>query len=103
MNKKHLFLILLATVLVTPCITLAVPTIGDMAVAIKNQVLIVGAAIIIIFWVVTGILFLTAQGEPGKLNSAKMSLFAAIAGTILIILANYAWSFVAGSFGLSGL
>ena len=53
-----------------------------------------------VMWVVTGILFLTAQGEPGKINTAKTSLFAAIGGTILIILANGAIAFVKNSFGI---
>lgn len=75
-------------------------TIGSMASSIAAQVVSVGGYIVIIMWVVTGILFLTAGGEPGKLNTAKTALFAAIGGTILIILANGAMAFVANSFGI---
>ncbi len=100
MNKKNLFLILLLGALTLPVVSLAVPTIAGMAEAVATQVVIVGTWIVVIMWVVTGILFLTAQGEPGKLNAAKTSLFAAIGGTILIILANGAVAFVANSFGL---
>jgi len=100
MNKKTLFSIL-TTALVCPVLALAaVPTIGGMAAAIAGQVYIVGTWIVVIFWVVTGILFLTAQGEPGKLEKAKMSLFAAIGGTVIVILAKSAVAFVANSFGL---
>lgn len=100
MNKKNIFLILLLSFVLLPVLAGAQPTIAGMAQAIATQVLIVGTWIVVIMWVVTGILFLTAQGEPGKLNAAKTSLFAAIGGTILIILANGAVAFVANSFGL---
>lgn len=75
-------------------------TIAGMAEAIATQVVVVGKWIVVIMWVVTGILFLTSQGEPAKLNAAKTSLFAAIGGTIIIILAQSAVAFVANSFGL---
>ncbi|MCX6718725.1 MAG: hypothetical protein NTY81_03985 [Candidatus Staskawiczbacteria bacterium] len=115
MNKKILFLILLV-VLASPTLALAGPcgdvpcsgggsggggaTVGGMAQAIAGVVVIVGTWIVVIMWVMTGILFLIAQGDPSKLNSAKIALFSAIGGTILIILANGAMSFVANSFGL---
>ncbi len=102
MNKKILFLILLAFVvaLAFPNITSAAITLSGMAEAIAIQVWLVGTWIVVIMWVVAGILFLTAQGDPGKLNAAKTGLFAAIGGTILIILAKIAMAFVANSFGL---
>ena len=101
MNKKILFLISLG-VLVLPVsfITAAVPTIGGMAQAIAGQVVIVGTWIVVIMWVVCGVLFLTAQGEPAKLSAAKLALFSAIGGTILVILANSAIIFVKNSFGI---
>jgi hypothetical protein len=98
MNKKVLFLIL-AAVLLLP-VAASAQTLLSMAQAIAGQVVGVATWIVVIMWVVCGILFLTAQGDPGKLNSAKMALFAAIGGTILIILANGAVAFVANSFGL---
>lgn len=100
MSKKTLlFLILLSLVLVLPNMASA-QTLGSMAGAIAGQVVIVGTWIVVIMWVVTGILFLTAQGDPGKLNAAKTGLFAAIGGTILIILASGAIAFVKNSFGI---
>ena len=94
------YLIALLLALSLPATALAAPTLGGMAEAIAGQVVIVGTWIVVIMWVVTGILFLTAQGEPAKLNAAKTALFAAIGGTILIILANGAVAFVKNSFGL---
>ena len=103
MNKRKLFLVFLTT-LVLPISVLAqvvaVPTIGGIAQAIAGQVVIVATWIVVIMWIVCGVLFLTAQGEPAKLNAAKMALFSAIGGTILIILANSAVIFVKNSFGI---
>ncbi|OGZ84907.1 MAG: hypothetical protein A2401_00065 [Candidatus Staskawiczbacteria bacterium RIFOXYC1_FULL_38_18] len=99
MNKKILSLSSLGA-LALPVIAFGQVTIATMAESIATQVLVVGTWIVVIMWVVTGILFLTAQGEPGKINTAKTSLFAAIGGTILIILANGAIAFVKNSFGI---
>jgi hypothetical protein len=104
MNKKIIFLfpsvaIILLGVLLLPAAASA-QTLVSMAQAIAGQVVGVATWIVVIFWVVTGILFLTAQGDPGKLNAAKTALFASIAGTILIILANGAIAFVKNSFGI---
>ena len=98
MNKK----ILLSTSLVALALPVlaAAQTLGSMAAAIAGQVVMVGGYIVVIMWIVTGVLFLTAAGDPGKLNNAKIGLFCAIAGTIIILLANGAMSFVGNSFGL---
>ncbi|MCX6721094.1 MAG: hypothetical protein NT026_00600 [Candidatus Staskawiczbacteria bacterium] len=99
MNKKTIFLILLAAAISLPVLASA-QTLAGMAEAIAGQVVLVGTWIVVIMWVVTGILFLTAQGEPAKLNAAKTGLFAAIGGTILIIIASSAILFVKNSFGI---
>jgi hypothetical protein len=98
-SKKTLFLTLLAIVL-APTAFVSAQTLATMSAAIAGQVVIVGTWIVVIMWVVTGILFLTSVGDPAKLKLARNSLFAAIGGTILIILANGAITFVANSFGL---
>jgi hypothetical protein len=101
-NKKILSLILSAG-LTLPFLALAdtTVTIGSMAAAIAGQVIIVGTWLVVIFWIVAGVLFLMAGGEPAKLEKAKLALFAAIGGTIVIILANSACVFVGNSFGIS--
>ena len=94
MNKKLLFLILLG-VLVLPITTLAQVvqnvTITGIAVNVANVIWIVATIIVVMFWVVTGVLFLMAAGDPAKLGTAKKALFAAIGGTVIVILA---WSVV---------
>lgn len=98
-SKKILSLILLAAVLALPAVASA-QTLGSMAASVARQVTIVATWIVVIMWIVTGILYLTCLGDPGKLKTANISLFAAIAGTIVVILANSAIAFVANSFGL---
>jgi len=75
-------------------------TLGSMAQAIAGQVVIVAAWIVVMMWVVTGILFLTAMGDPAKINTGKLALFASIGGTIIVLLAQGAMGFVARSFGI---
>ena len=105
MNKKILFLIL-ASVLFLPAAALAQAaaaapvTLVTMAQAIAGQVLMVAEYVVVIMWVVTGIMFLTAQGNPAQLNTAKIALFAAIGGTIVVILASGAIAFVKNSFNI---
>ena len=86
-NKKILFLILLSF-LILPATVLAQP-IENMVNNIVSVVIYIAGGIVVIIWVVTGILFLSSQGDPTKLSTAKKSLFAAIGGTVLVILA---WS-----------
>jgi len=98
MNKKIISLILLAF-LVLPFFVSA-QTLGSMAQSIAKQVLIVGNWIVVMMWVVTGILFLSALGQPEKVNTAKIALFASIGGTILVILAEGARGFIERSFNI---
>ena len=93
MDKKILFLVLLG-VLVLPSVTLAQITITGMVENVAKVVWTVGTIIVIILWVITGILFLAAQGDPGKLKTAKTALFTSIAGTVIIILAFSAASII---------
>ncbi len=92
MKKKLLFLILLGiAVFFLPNIVLgqtqANISITEIVTNVARLVWVVATGIVIIFWIVTGVLFLSSQGDPGKLSTAKNSLFAAVAGTILVILA----------------
>ena len=64
-----------------------------MACVISNTVWLVATWIVVIMWVVTGILYLICLGDPGKLKLANASLIAAVAGTILVILAQIALTF----------
>ena len=90
MNKKILFLILLA-VLVLPVIALAQAaggaTLDSKLTAVKSAAVSLGGAIVVIGWVVAGILYLTAAGAPEKLGVAKKALVACVIGTVLVALA----------------
>lgn len=99
MNKKELSLIIILASLTLPAIAGA-QTLVSMASSVAGVVWLVATWIVVIMWVVTGLLYLTCLGDPGKLKSANISLFAAIAGTVLVILARIAMAFVANSFGL---
>ena len=88
MKKKLLLILFLSIVAVSVLPNMALAqTITGILVNITKVVWIVATAIVIIFWVITGVLFLASQGDASKLSTAKNSLFAAIAGTILVILA----------------
>jgi hypothetical protein len=103
MNKKILFLIILS-VLALPGMVLAQGegiTIQSMIDAAVMLALYIGGAIVVILWVVTGILFLTALGDPSKLTLAKKALFASIIGTILIIVASSAVYLVGNAFNIN--
>lgn len=102
MNRKKIIqsVIALSTLPLLVGAAEAGATPATIAAALANQVVLVGTWIVVIMWVVTGILFLTAQGEPEKLKKARTSLFAAIGGTVLIILASGAVAFIKNSLNL---
>ena len=75
-------------------------TFQSMADAAVKTALYVASAVVVILWLVTGAIFLTAQGDPGKLGAAKMALFAAVAGTLIIIVAQGALTLVGSAFGI---
>ena len=97
-NKKISFLIILA-VLILPTLASA-QTLASMASSAMQAMIAAVGFVVVILWLVTGILFLTAVGSPEKLKAARIALFAAIAGTVIIIIAQTATDFVGNIFGL---
>lgn len=89
----------LGGLLVTPAVAFG-QTVGGIMAALAEQTVIVGTWIVVIMWVVTGILFLTSTGDAGKVGTARTSLLAAIAGTVLVIIARGAVALVKNSLGL---
>jgi len=89
MNKKTLFLILLAVVLVLPK-TVCALTLPEMAERINVMLFTVGLSIVTIGWVIAGILWLTSAGSPEKTGTAKKALIAAVIGTVVMVLASAA-------------
>jgi hypothetical protein len=94
MNKKVLFLILIAMLLL-PVAALAAPTdLGSAVNTLKTLAITISASVVIIGWVIAGVLYLTAAGSPEKIGVAKKALIAAIIGTIVVILAPTAFNVV---------
>lgn len=99
MRKKISFLILLGTLLL-PAIAGA-QTIGTLVDNVLTNVawpVAVGA--VVVFWIATGILFLSAMGAPEKLSLARKALIASVAGTIVIVLAASAMLIIRNSLGI---
>jgi hypothetical protein len=100
MDKRILSFSILAVAMALPIAASAQTTLGSMAETIAGVILGVGLTIVVIAWVVTAVLFLMSTGDPSKLGQAKVALFAAIGGTIIMLLANGAKDLVANSFGI---
>lgn len=98
MNKKILFFTLLAFAIM-PILTSAT-TLASMAESAMHAIVMAAGFVVVIIWVITGILFLMAMGDPSKLNAAKIGLISAVIGTVLVIIAQYATDFVGGIFGI---
>ena len=99
MKKSLLFLTLLG-ILILPQIAFAI-TIGDiLSSIIINVVKPIAIFAVITLWVVTGILFLAAQGDPGKLGLAKAALIASLVGTVIVVLAPIMAGIIGNSLGL---
>ncbi len=94
--KKIVLGLLLLAVLALPVVTLAqiggdpptistdLETIGE---KIANAVWIVFTVIAVIMFVVAGILFITSQGSPEKIATARQALIWGVAGIVVAILA----------------
>jgi len=95
MNKKTLFLILLVFASAAPVVVSAqaIP-LGTIVNNAKNSLTAIAASASTIAFIVAGIMFLTATGNPQRMTIARGSLIAAIAGIVIIILANFACDFV---------
>jgi len=100
MNKKTLFLILFSVLLVLPSVSLAAKTLLDIVNELANQLKLLSAGLATIAFVVSGIMFLTATGNPSRMTIAKGSLVAAIIGIVLVVLAGGAEFFVKNLTGL---
>ncbi|KKP32584.1 MAG: hypothetical protein A2312_04385 [Candidatus Staskawiczbacteria bacterium RIFOXYB2_FULL_32_9] len=93
-NKKLLFLSLLAVILIFPSFVSAQMIIVTMVQNIANVLTTVATILIVIAFIIAGLLFLTATGDPGKIGTAKKMMYAGIAGTVMVILANVGMTLV---------
>lgn len=100
MNKnfsKKLFLIFLLALVVFPAVSQAQVTITSIVNNLARIVTGLAVVITVVCWVITGLLFLLAQGDPGKLGKARSAFIWAIVGTAIAILAGSATSIIGGA------
>jgi hypothetical protein len=96
MNKKILFLALLG-ILVLPVFASAQTTITGIVGNVAKVIWAVAGMAVVVMWLFTGVLFLAAQGDPGKVKTAKTALFTSIAGTVIVILAYTAVNIISSA------
>ncbi len=103
MNKK-IFLALIAVAVIAPVMSYAAGTNNacDVINAFKTIFEQVGSAVVIIGWIITGVLYLLAGGDPGKIKTAKAALVACVIGTAVIVLSVTAFTFVNSALNLGG-
>jgi hypothetical protein len=98
-NKKILLLILLGVAL-CPIIAQA-QTLCSYLTTFQTDMEEVGGTVVIIGWIITGILYLTAGGGE-RLNTAKKALVACVIGTLVVILSTVIAGVLNTEFSLSG-
>jgi Type IV secretion system pilin len=64
---------------------LAFTTLQDFIVAILNVIVIIATPIVVVFIVLAGFKYVTAQGKPAEIQAASKALTYAIIGGILIL------------------
>jgi hypothetical protein len=99
MNKKILSLVVLTAVLALPLLAQA-KSVADLINTAAGSLTAASAGLAIIAFMVAGIMFLSASGNPSRLAIAKGSLIAAVTGIVIVVLAATAQTFVKTFFGL---
>ena len=98
-SKKILFLIL-SGIVFFPVLACG-QTLQSITQAAATTALTAASGVVVVCWVITGILFLSATGDPSKLSSAKTALIVSVIGTVILIIANTnALGFVKNIFNL---
>ena len=99
MNKNKLIVgIVTACIIASPLVVMAAPwdnpppfdqspNLSGLIAGIMRAVWMVFAAIVIILFIYAGIRFLTAGGQPEKIQEARMALLWGVVGVIVVILA----------------
>ena len=99
MNKKILNSFIFAGVLLLAAIALphaasAQSSLGNIIDTVATQLGYMAGGLAIIGFMISGILFIAATGNPSLMSSAKAALIAAIIGVVIIVLAKGATGFV---------
>lgn len=97
MNKKILGISILSALLISVSAFsfASANDIAGMLTSFKGQLLTIGTIVVVIGWVIAGILYLTSAGGA-RMEVAKKALWAAVIGTILIIIAGTAYDLING-------
>jgi hypothetical protein len=93
--RKMTFLILpffmarsvFAAVVTFPTPTPLVGTLYEFVVAVLSIVIKIGIPVVVILLIWTGYLFVTAQGDPAGLKTAKKALFGSVVGATILLCA----------------
>jgi hypothetical protein len=92
MNKKIILSLILASFVVLPVVAFAQPavTIGSLPQLIAKleaAIWMVFGALAVVMFVIAGIAFLTAQGDPTKVATARSAFIWGVAGIVVGIIA----------------
>ena len=94
MNKNLFLIFVLISLFSVPVLSNAqyggmapVPNLAILGANIARAVWVVFTVIVIIAFISSGILFLTAQGDPEKIKKARLALIWGVAGVVVGILA----------------
>ena len=98
--KKILFSLVLLSLLVSPVMANASVSWSELKGGIKTGMWRIFAVVVIVMFVWSAIMFLTAQGEPDKLSKAKSAF---MYGVIAVVIGLVAYSMVNIVEGLMGL
>ncbi len=93
MQKKLYFsvLIFILGVLIVPQFALAQPTtITQIVTNLSSLITGIAIFVVVISWILTGLIFLTAQGDPSKITKGRTALIWAVVGTAVAFLAGTA-------------
>lgn len=99
---KKFFLLLLAITALMPSVASADTTLLGLVEGAKASLMALGGGLATIAFIVAGIMFLTATGNPSRMEIGKKALLAAVIGIVIIVLAGGAELFVKGFFGMTG-
>ncbi len=97
MKKKTLIIILFLFVL--PLVANA-GYLDSILIGIKNAMIKIAAAVVIVMFLWAAILFATASGEPDKITKAKKAFIWSIAAAIVAIIATSMFSLISELTGL---
>jgi hypothetical protein len=79
----------LIAVLVSPIVVLATDcsALNTLATSVTGTAIGIASPIVVIGWIIAGIMYLTATGNPQRMELAKKTMIACAIGTVLVILA----------------